>query len=48
MEEIDAFVDAVERGVKPSPGFDDGRRALQVAVAAEESARSGRTARVSA
>ena len=22
--EIDAFVDAVERGVKPSPGFDDG------------------------
>ena len=44
--EIDAFVDAVERGVKPSPGFDDGRRALQVAEAAEESARSGRTIRV--
>lgn len=46
--EIDAFVDAVERGVKPSPGFDDGRRALRVADAAEESARSGRTVRVSA
>lgn len=44
--EIDAFVDAVERGVKPSPGFDDGRRALRVAAAAEESARSGRTVRV--
>ena len=41
--EIDAFVDAVERGVKPSPGFDDGRRALEVADAAEESATSGRT-----
>ena len=46
--EIDAFVDAVERGVKPSPGFDDGRRALRVADAAEESARSGRTVRVAA
>ncbi|MDE2925961.1 MAG: inositol 2-dehydrogenase [Acidobacteriota bacterium] len=44
--EIDAFVDAVEQGVKPSPGFDDGRRALRVAEAAEESARSGRTVRV--
>lgn len=44
--EIDAFVDAVERGVKPSPGFDDGRRALRVAEAAEESRRSGRTVRV--
>lgn len=44
--EIDAFVDAVEQGVKPSPGFDDGRRALRVAAAAEESARSGRTVRV--
>ena len=44
--EIDAFVDAVERGVTPSPGFDDGRRALRVAEAAEESARSGRTVRV--
>ena len=44
--EIDAFVDAVEQGVKPSPGFDDGRRALRVADAAEESARSGRTVRV--
>ena len=46
--EIDAFVDAVERGVKPSPGFDDGRRALRVADAAEESASSGRAVRVSA
>ncbi len=45
--EIDAFVDSVERGVKPSPGFDDGRRALRVADAAEESRRSGRTVRVS-
>ena len=44
--EIDAFVDAVERGVKPSPGFDDGRRALRVADAAEESATSGRAVRV--
>ena len=45
--EIDAFVNAVEQGVKLSPGFDDGRRALRVAEAAEESARSGRTVRVS-
>ena len=47
VREIDAFVDAVENGVPPTPGFDDGRRALLLADAAEESARTGRAVRVS-
>ena len=47
VREIDAFVDAVENGVPPTPGFDDGRRALLLADAAEESARTGRVVRVS-
>ena len=47
-QEIDAFVDAVEAGVVPSPSFDDGRRALLAANAAVESAESGRTVRVEA
>ena len=44
--EIDAFVDAIESGVSPSPSFDDGRRALVLADAAAESAATGRTVRV--
>ena len=46
LREIDAFVDALETGVPPSPSFEDGRRALLLANAAEESARSGRTVQV--
>ncbi len=46
VREIDAFVDAVEAGVVPSPSFEDGRRALLAANAAVESAASGRTVRV--
>ena len=34
VREIDGFVDAVEAGVMPSPGFEDGRRALLAANAA--------------
>ena len=48
VRQLDVFVDAVERGVHPSPSFDDGKRALQIADAVEESARSGRAVRVSA
>lgn len=48
VREIDAFVDAVEAGVMPSPSFDDGRRALLVANAALESAASGSTVRIGA
>jgi myo-inositol 2-dehydrogenase/D-chiro-inositol 1-dehydrogenase len=48
IREIDAFVDAVEAGVMPSPSFDDGRRALLAANAAVESAASGRAVRVAA
>lgn len=46
VREVDAFLDALEAGVAPSPGFEDGRRALVMANAAEESARSGRTVRI--
>ena len=48
MRQLDVFVDALESGVQPSPGFDDGRRALLIAEAVEESARSGRAVRVDA
>ena len=44
--EIDAFVEALETDVPPSPSFEDGRRALLLANAAEESARSGQTVQI--
>lgn len=40
--ELDAFVTAVETGVTPAVGAEDGRRALAIAQAAVESAKSGR------
>ena len=46
VREIDAFVDAVEGGRAPSPSFEDGRRALMLADAAVESAKSGRTVQI--
>ena len=48
VREIDAFVEAVETGTPPSPSFEDGRRALQLANAAVESAATGRTIRIPA
>ncbi|MDE3177024.1 MAG: inositol 2-dehydrogenase, partial [Pseudomonadota bacterium] len=44
--EIDAFVDAVEKGTAPEVGFEDGRKALMLAEAANLSIREGRTVRV--
>ncbi len=41
--EIGAFVDAVEKGVKPEAGFEDGRQALILAEAANRSIAEGRT-----
>ena len=46
LRQIGVFVDAVEGGVQPNPGFDDGRRALLIADAVVESARSGRAVQV--
>ncbi|WP_203568622.1 inositol 2-dehydrogenase [Aestuariimicrobium ganziense] len=39
--ELDHFVSAVEQGVAPSPDFTDGREALALAEAANESLRTG-------
>ncbi|WP_019204001.1 inositol 2-dehydrogenase [Tsukamurella sp. 1534] len=39
--ELDAFITMTERGGAPSPGFDDGRAALVLADAAEESLQTG-------
>jgi myo-inositol 2-dehydrogenase/D-chiro-inositol 1-dehydrogenase len=44
--EMDHFVTAVETGSVPSPGFDDGRAALVLADAANESLRTGTTVKV--
>ena len=45
--EMDHFVTAVETGSVPSPGFADGRAALVLADAANESLRTGATVKVS-
>ena len=37
MAEISAFVDAIEQGIPPEPGFEDGRQALVLAEAAYRS-----------
>lgn len=47
LNQITAFIDAVENGQTPSPSFEDGRRALMLADAAEESLRTGKTIRLS-
>ncbi|MEV7392695.1 inositol 2-dehydrogenase [Streptomyces sp. NPDC091215] len=39
--ELDHFIEAITNGVAPEPGFDDGRAALALADAAEESLRGG-------
>jgi myo-inositol 2-dehydrogenase/D-chiro-inositol 1-dehydrogenase len=44
--EMDHFVTAVETGSAPSPGFADGRAALVLADAANESLRTGATVKV--
>jgi myo-inositol 2-dehydrogenase / D-chiro-inositol 1-dehydrogenase len=44
--EMDHFVTAVETGSVPSPGFADGRAALVLADAANESLRTGTTVKV--
>jgi myo-inositol 2-dehydrogenase/D-chiro-inositol 1-dehydrogenase len=44
--EMDHFVTAVETGSVPSPGFADGRAALVLADAANESLRTGATVKV--
>lgn len=43
--ELDHFVGCVENGTQPSPGFADGRAALVLADAANESLRTGRAVR---
>lgn len=45
--QLNDFIDAVNTGREPSPGFEDGRRALVLADAAQESLRSGRAVKVS-
>jgi myo-inositol 2-dehydrogenase/D-chiro-inositol 1-dehydrogenase len=44
--ELDHFVTAIETGSTPSPGFGDGRAALALAEAANESLRSGTSVKV--
>ena len=44
--EIDAFLDSIRSGTPPSPGFEDGRRALCLAEAAYLSLREGRRVRM--
>ena len=44
--ELDHLVSCVEQGIAPSPGFADGRAALVLADAANESLRAGRAVRV--
>ena len=46
IQEIDAFIDALEGGRAPSPSFEDGRRALMLADAAVESAKTGRSVKI--
>jgi myo-inositol 2-dehydrogenase / D-chiro-inositol 1-dehydrogenase len=45
--EIDAFVDAIEKGIAPEVGFEDGRLALVLAEAALKSVAEGRVVRTS-
>ncbi len=42
VDELDAFVAALEAGKPPDIGLDDGKRALAIAYAAMESAKSGK------
>ena len=44
--ELDHFIASIENGTRPEPGFADGRAALVLADAANESLRTGRTVRI--
>lgn len=44
--ELDHFIEAISCGAAPQPGFDDGRAALVLADAAEESMRTGRVVKI--
>jgi myo-inositol 2-dehydrogenase/D-chiro-inositol 1-dehydrogenase len=46
LDELNEFVDCVDKGRKPSVGFEDGRRALILADAAWKSLRSGKTVKI--
>jgi len=46
LNEINDFIDAVEAGRQPAVTFEDGRKALILADAANESLRTGRTVKV--
>ena len=46
VDELDDFIDAVEQGREPSVSFEDGRRALILADAANEALRTGRNVEV--
>lgn len=46
LAEVRAFVDAMETGEKPSPSFEDGRRALILADAAVRSLDTGRAVKI--
>lgn len=46
VRELDAFIEAVGERRAPSPGFDDGRRALVLANAAYESIATGRVVKL--
>ena len=47
LNQLDAFISAVENGQKPQVTYEDGRRALILANAAYESLETGRTVKVS-
>ena len=46
VDELDDFIDAVEQGREPSITFEDGRRALILADAANEALRTGRSVEI--
>jgi myo-inositol 2-dehydrogenase/D-chiro-inositol 1-dehydrogenase len=47
LDELNEFIDRVMRGLPPTVGFEDGRRALIIADAAFESIRTGKSVTVS-
>lgn len=46
LAEVRSFVDSLEKGVAPTPNYEDGRRALLLANAALESVKTGQTVKV--
>jgi myo-inositol 2-dehydrogenase / D-chiro-inositol 1-dehydrogenase len=47
LDELNEFIDRVTKGLPPTVGFEDGRRALILADAAFESIRTGKAVKVS-